>query len=92
MEVRGGELKIDALLMHEPLQNCSAFIIHHLEERAEAEVTEVGVEDLMGMTKFLRAARLKGFDQYGIAVIFKEEHKAFADEAGSHSEAASLVR
>ena len=85
MEVRGGKLEIDALLMHEPLQADRAFIIHNLEERADTAVTEVGVEDLIGTAKFLRAALLEGFNQDGIAVMVKEDHEVFAVAAGSHS-------
>ena len=56
MEVRGDKLKVDALLMHELLQACGTFIFQNLEERAEYLVTEVGMEDLVGMAKFLCAA------------------------------------
>ena len=56
MEVRGGKLIGKALLMHELLQAYGVFIVQHLEERAEAAVTEVGVEDLVGTAKFLCAA------------------------------------
>ena len=49
-------MEIDALLMNGPLQDSGAFILQHLEERAEAAVTEVGVEDLLVTAKFLRAA------------------------------------
>ena len=56
MEVRGDKLKVDALLMHELLQACGTFIFQNLEERAEYMVTEVGMEDLVGMAKFLCAA------------------------------------
>ena len=84
MEVRRDKLEIDALLMHEPLQADRAFIIHNLEERADTAVTEVGVEDLIGTAKFLRAALLEGFNQDGIAVMVKEDHEVFAVAAGSH--------
>ena len=56
MEVRGDKLETNALLMHESLQAGREFIFKHLEERAETAVTEVGVEDLVGTAKFLRAA------------------------------------
>ena len=56
MEVRGYKLKVDTLLMHELLQVGRAFIVQNLEERTEAAVTEVGVEYLVGTTKFLCAA------------------------------------
>ena len=54
--MQGYKLEIDALLMHESLQAGVAFIVQHQEERAETAVTEVGVEDFVGMAKFLRAA------------------------------------
>ena len=56
MEVQGGNLEIDALLMHEPLKAGGAFIVQHLEERADTAVIEAGVENLIGAAKFLRAA------------------------------------
>ena len=62
-----------------------------MEERAETVVTEVGVEDLVGTDKFLRAALLEWFDQDGIAVMVKEDNEVFADVAGSHRGAISLV-
>ena len=39
MEVRGGKLEIDALLMHQSLQASGAFIFQNLEERAQTAVT-----------------------------------------------------
>ena len=56
MEVREDKLIGKALLMHELLQAYGAFIVQHLEERVEATVTEVGLEDLVGTVKFLCAA------------------------------------
>ena len=56
MEVRGDKLEIDALLMNEQLQAGKALIVQHLEESEETAFTEVGVEDLVGTAKFLRAA------------------------------------
>ena len=56
MEVRADKLKVNALLMHELLQDGRALIVQHLEERVEATVTEVGLEDLVGTVKFLCAA------------------------------------
>ena len=56
MEVRGDNLKVDALLMHTLFRAGGVFIVQNLEERAEAAVTEVGVEDLVGTAKFLCAA------------------------------------
>ena len=53
MEVRGGKMKVDALLVYELFQAGGALIIHHMEERAEAAVTEVGVEYLVDTAKFL---------------------------------------
>ena len=55
MEVQGGNMKIYAILVHELLQAGGVFIFQHLEEREEAAVTKVGVEDLVGTTKFFRA-------------------------------------
>ena len=92
MEVRGDKLKVEALLMHELLQAGGAFLVHHLEERAEAAVTEVVVEYLVGTAKFLCAALIKGFDQDGISAMVKEDHEVFSAFAGSHREATSLVR
>ena len=56
MEVQGEKLKVDALLIHELLQAGGTFLVQHLEKRAEAAVTEMGVDDLVGTTKFLCAA------------------------------------
>ena len=53
MEVRGD--KMDALLMHEPLQTGREFIVQNLEEREDTAITEVGVEDLTGAAKLLCA-------------------------------------
>ena len=91
MEVRGGKMKVDALLVYELFQAGGALIIQNMEERAEAAVTEVGVEYLVDTAKFLWSAWLKGFDQYGISVMVKEDHEVFAAVAGSHGEATSLV-
>ena len=55
MEVRGDKLEIDALLIHELLQSGGTCIVRYMEERAETVVTEVGVEDLVGMFKLLCA-------------------------------------
>ena len=77
--------------MHELLQADGAFIVQQLEERAETAVTEVVLENLVGTAKFLRAKLLEGFYQYGIAVMVKENHDAYAAAAGSHREATSLV-
>ena len=55
IEVRGDKLKANSLLMHELLQVGGLFIVQHPEEKAEAAVTEVGVEDLVGMFKLLCA-------------------------------------
>ena len=52
----GDNLKVDALLVHELLQAGRAFIFQNLEERTEAAVREVGVEDLLGTVEFLCAA------------------------------------
>ena len=46
MEVRGYKLKVDTLLMHERIQDGTAFIFQNLEERLESAVIEVVVEDL----------------------------------------------
>ena len=56
MEVRGDKMKVDSLLIHELLQAGGTFLVQHLEKRAEAAVTEMGVDDLVGTTKFLCAA------------------------------------
>ena len=56
MEVRADKLKVDALLMHELLQAGGALIVQHLEERVEATVTELGLEDLVVTVKLLCAA------------------------------------
>ena len=50
------------------------------------------MEDILGMDTFLCTARLKGFDQDCIAVMFKEDCAVFAAAAGSNGEATSLAR
>ena len=91
MEVWGYKLIVDALLMHGMLQAGEEFIVHNMEERAEATVTEMGVEDLVGTAKFLYTALLQGLNQDGIAVMVKEDHELFAAEAEIHGEAPSFV-
>ena len=56
MELWGDNLKVDALLMHKLFQAGGEFIVQNLEERAEAAVTEVVMDDLVGTDKFLCAA------------------------------------
>ena len=78
MQVGRGKLEGDSLFLHEGLESCGASIVKSLENGLQALVGKLVVEGGVGLHKFMFAAGLQWFWDYGVAVIIVQDHDVLA--------------